>query len=343
MKLALLLSAACLLLSAALTGLARRLALAGGLIDIPNERSSHTTATPRGGGVAIVLVSLLGFAALWAVRLLDSRMLLALLGGLPIALVGLWDDRRPVRVRLRLAVHFCAAVWAVVWLGGMPPLRLGASLIGFGAAGYVLGVLCIVWVLNLFNFMDGIDGIAAAEGAFVSWSGALLMWLAASPPQAPAAALVLGASCLGFLLWNWPPARIFMGDVGSGYLGFALAVVALGGARESRVGLLTWLILGGAFFIDATLTLIVRLLRGERLDQPHRSHTYQRLARRSGSHRRATLSFLGVNVLWLLPLAGLALAHPPLGGWLVLIALTPLAGIACIAGAGRPDVGPSRH
>ncbi len=343
MKAVLMLAAACLIGSAVLTGITRRAALAGGLLDLPNERSSHTAATPRGGGLAIVISSLVGFLILRALGALDDRTLLALLGGLPIAVVGLLDDRRPVRVPVRLTVHFCAAIWALIWLGGLPPLPLGDSVVSFGAGGYVLGVLCIVWVLNLFNFMDGIDGIAATEGVFVSWAGAILAGGAISLEASSAAAFVLGASCVGFLLWNWPPARIFMGDVGSGYLGYALAVIALASAHQGGLGLLPWWILGGAFFVDATLTLLVRLTRGERLHQAHRTHAYQRLARRWGSHRSATLAFLAVNVLWLLPMAVLADQHPPLSGWLTLAALVPLVGVAMAIGAGRREGAAAEH
>src|SRR5438094_479119 len=128
--------------------------------------------------------------------------------------------------------------------------------------------------------MDGIDDIASSEPTFVAWSGAALT----APAASGAAAVILGATCLGFLRWNWPPARIFMGDVVSGYLGYVIAVLALASTREDPVAIWVWLILGGVFFVDPTVTLLWRLLRGERVYEAHRSHTYQWLARRCGGH-----------------------------------------------------------
>src|SRR5205807_6453291 len=139
--------------------------------------------------------------------------------------VGFVDDRYGLKTWPRLAVHVLAALWALTWLGGLPAMLVGNQALSFGAAGYVIGAIAMVWVLNLFNFMDGIDGLAASEGIFVTWAGGLLAAAAAAPvPSAVSpAAWVVGAACAGFLLWNWPPAKIFLGDVGSGYLGYIIA------------------------------------------------------------------------------------------------------------------------
>jgi len=249
----------------------------------------------------------------------------------------LLDDRRTLPAAVRLAAHLAAALWALAWLGGLPPLRIGDQLVTLGALGTILGALGIVWVLNLFNFMDGIDGLAASEATFIAWSGAVLAGPVSVGNGAAAAAAVFGASCLGFLRWNWPPARIFMGDVGSGFAGYVIAVLALGTARHDPIGLWTWLVLGGAFFVDATVTLLRRLLRGERAYEAHRSHAYQWLARRWGSHGTVTLAVLTVNILWLLPCAVLANKFPRYAAMLVLIALAPLVPLAIIAGAGRRE------
>jgi Fuc2NAc and GlcNAc transferase len=152
-----------------------------------------------------------------------------------------------------------------------------------------------------------------------------------------AVGLLIGASCAGFLLWNWPPARIFMGDVGSGYLGYVIAVLALAASRESPASLWTWLILGGVFFVDATVTLARRLLRGERVYEAHRSHAYQWLARRWGSHKSVTMTVTAVNLLWLLPCASFAARYPQWDLWTVLVALIPLGVGAIAAGAGRRE------
>jgi Fuc2NAc and GlcNAc transferase len=322
-----------------LAWLVRKLALTHGLLDMPNARSSHHMPTPRGGGVAIVTASTVAFAALAILGKLDARVLLAMAGGLPVAIVGFIDDRRPLSPGLRLVTHFLSAIWAVAWLGGLPAIRLGDQLVSLGPVGYVVAVLGIVWVLNLFNFMDGIDAIATTEAIFIACAGALLEWRLRMSGAIAEAAWAFSCACLGFLVWNRPPARIFMGDVGSGYLGFVIAVFAIAAARTDSIALLVWLLLGGAFFVDASVTLLRRLLRRERLYDAHRSHAYQWLARRWRSHGRTTSAVMALNILWLLPCAYFAAARPEWAGWITLGALLPVALLALWVGAGRPENG----
>jgi len=330
-------AAAVLVASAVMTGLVRRFTLSLGVMDIPNERSSHSAATPRGGGLSIALTCSAGVAVFAACGVVGPRLLASLLGGGGmVAAVGFLDDRRPVPARWRLAVHALAAAWAVAWLGGLPPLQVGDHLLSSGWLGYALGMLGIVWALNLFNFMDGIDGIAASEAVFVSIGGVLLS-LSSHSMEVPAAACIFAAACAGFLLWNWPPARIFMGDVGSGYLGYVLAVLAIAAARDNPVAAWVWLILGGAFFVDATVTLIRRLLLGERIHEAHRSHAYQRLSRRWRSHRPVTLAVIALNVLWLLPAAWYAQRYPRFALWILAGAFAPLIVVVIAAGAGSVE------
>jgi Fuc2NAc and GlcNAc transferase len=324
--------------SAVLTAWVRRNALSRGVIDYPNRRSSHSQPTPRGGGISIVITTAIALVVLWYRGLIDTALLLALqLGGVAVAAVGYADDRGSVAVRVRLAVHLASAICAVYVLGGFPAVQIGAAVFHLGMVGNVCGVLAIVWVLNLFNFMDGIDGIAATESVFIVTAGAVLCSLAGSSSSVMVAAPILAAAIMGFLIWNWPPAKIFMGDVGSGYLGYMIAVLAIGAARENGVALFVWLILGGIFFVDATLTLFRRLARGEKIYEAHRSHAYQWLARRWQSHRRVTLTVIAVNVCWLLPAAGLALRFPHWAAECTVAALLPIALLAMAAGAGRAE------
>jgi Fuc2NAc and GlcNAc transferase len=331
------LAAAVLVLSWALTFSVRRFALARGLIDVPNERSSHVAPTPRGGGLAIVIASCAAFVYLWDTGALELRAFVGLLGGLAVAAVGFADDHVRIPAAARLAVHFAAALWALAWLGGLPPLPVGHTLFTSPVGRGVLGLLGIVWTTNLFNFMDGIDGIAASEGTFVTWAGVALYLHSHAPAGPAAAAVALGAACAGFLLWNWAPARIFMGDVGSGYVGYAIAVLAVIAARQQAQSVFVWWVLGGVFFVDATATLARRVLRGKRAHQAHRTHAYQRIARRLASHGLTTTSVLLVNLLWLLPCAWLASAVPGAAATVTLVALAPLVLIAIMAGAGRGD------
>ena len=227
-----------------------------------------------------------------------------------IATAGYFDDRRPLPAGMRFFAHIGAAAWAMYMLGGLPPLRFGGHLLALGIWGDAIGLVAIVWVLNLFNFMDGIDGIAASEAVFVAGAGGTLAIIYFKDFSVGCGGLAIAVAALAFLAWNWPPAKIFMGDVGSGYLGFCIAVLALAVGRSSPVGSFVWLILGSFFFADATTTLFIRLARGERLYLPHRDHMYQRLARRCRAHGPVTLLVCAVNLCVLLPGALYALAMP---------------------------------
>jgi len=324
--------------STVLTGIVRRVALSSGLVDVPNSRSSHKQTTARGGGLAVVFATTVGVIALAIIGVVSKHLLVAVTtGGGMVALIGFLDDRYSVRPGVRFVMQVGAAVWALIWLGGLPPLFFGDHLIKLGAVGYLIGVLGIVWALNLFNFMDGIDGIAAAEAVFVASAGALLGLIAGGAGEVSAGCWMLAFASAGFLLWNWPPAKVFLGDVGSGFLGYVIAVFALAAARTNPTALWVWLILGGVFFVDATVTLLRRLLRGERVYEAHRSHAYQWLARRWGSHRRVTVAVMMLNLIWLLPCAFLATVHPDHAAGIAIVALVPLVALALAAGAGRHE------
>ena len=326
------------LLSVWLTYRARRFALSRGMLDVPNARSSHCSVTPRGGGLAIVLAATVSWTILGLRGHIPLDLFCALVGGgASVAFIGFMDDRRPVPAHVRFTVHIAAAVWALAWLGAPSQLQVGSEVISLGWWGAVLAALGITWFLNLFNFMDGIDGIAASEAIFIACAGAALQLHGPATAGVATAGVLLAASCGGFLLWNWPPARIFMGDVGSGYLGYVIGVLVLALARENAGAVWVWLILGGAFFVDSTVTLVRRAARGERVFEAHRSHAYQWLARRWGSHRRVTIGVTLVNVLWLLPCAVLATALPQDAMWIAFVALLPLVGMVLVSGAGRSE------
>jgi Fuc2NAc and GlcNAc transferase len=280
-----------------LTGLTRRYAVRRRILDIPNERSLHDHPKPRAGGLAIVLTVFLGVAGLWAIGLLSPRVAVALFGGgLAVAVVGWIDDRRDVSRGIRAAVHLSAGAWAAAWLGGMPAVQVGTGSVPLGPAGYMIAALGIAWLINLYNFMDGIDGLAGGEGVTAGLFGAVLLWLAGAPALAAVALLVAGA-CIGFLPWNWMPARIFMGDVGSGFLGFVFGTLAVASERAGAVPLLAWLILLGVFVFDATTTLFRRMLRGEAWYREHRSHAYQRAVQSGLTHAQVTTAALCTNAL----------------------------------------------
>ncbi|WP_312721878.1 MraY family glycosyltransferase [Stutzerimonas kunmingensis] len=311
--------------SFALTAVLRAYALQRSLIDVPNARSSHSVPTPRGGGVAIVLVVAVLLAILAGSGLAGMSLAWAVLGAGPtVAVLGFADDHGHIAARWRLLGHFMAAAWALFWLGGLPPVQLFGFTLELGWLGHLLALVFIVWLLNLYNFMDGIDGIASIEAISVC-AGALLCYVAAGVVgKAGYVEWLLIAAVVGFACWNFPRARIFMGDAGSGFLGITLGILALSAAAASRQLLWSWLILLGVFIVDATFTLFRRLLRGEAVYQAHRSHAYQAAARRFGRHAPVTVAVGLINLGWLLPWAmGVALGGVD-GATAMLIAYVPL-------------------
>lgn len=329
--------AAAALASLLLTGALRRYALARRLMDVPNARSSHSVPTPRGGGVAIVISFLVALPVLSLLEVLPWMLCWALLGsGLCVAVVGFLDDHGHIAARWRLLAHFGAASWALAYVGGLPSIQLFGFQVQLGLLGHLIAALYLVWLLNLYNFMDGIDGIASVEAISACLGAALLYWYLGYTELAVAPAL-LAISVSGFLYWNFPPARIFMGDAGSGFLGISLGVLSLQAAWAAPQFLWSWLILLGVFIVDATWTLFRRLLRGEKVYEAHRSHAYQFASRRVGRHLPVTLAVTAINLFWLLPLAflvGIGWVDGAIG---LIIAYIPLLTLAMKFKAGEKE------
>lgn len=323
------------IVSLALTWLLRRYAIARSLMDIPNARSSHVHATPRGGGMAIVIGYLLALLVASDTGQLEGT--LALFGaGLGIAVLGFLDDHGHVAARWRLLGHFVAAMWGLWWLGGMPALQLFNVSFQLGWFGIVLGLFYLVWLLNLYNFMDGIDGLASVEAICVCL-GACLVYVLTGQFQLVSGVLLLAGAVSGFLCWNFPPAKIFMGDAGSGFLGIILGLLSIQAALASPALLWSWLILLGVFVVDATFTLLRRMVRGEKVYEAHRSHAYQFAARHFNAHKPVTLAVLAINVFWLLPWAVAAGSDAVPGFLALLMAYGPLVAIAWRFRAGQAE------
>lgn len=309
------------------------------MLDVPNERSSHVHPTPRGGGLVIVILTLLAYdVGAWLQPDFFSWGYLA--GAVLVAGVSLLDDVRSISVGRRLAVHSAAAAllmwdvgyWHDVHLPRVGPLQFVAMdyLAHFtGGAGWELLMMImtfaiIVWLINAYNFMDGIDGIAGVQavGAAIGWIAIGLLW------GAPIATLLGGAvlaSTLGFLIHNWQPAKIFMGDVGSAFLGFTAAAMPLMIGRGHGVQTLSdveamALLLVWPFLFDSLFTFVRRLLRGEKVWQAHRDHIYQLLVRCGLSHG-AVSAFYGLLSLSITAAVAFFAARPsPMAADLVLLA-----------------------
>lgn len=324
------------LVSAAMTWSVRRHALSSGLLDNPNARSSHARPTPRGGGLAIVATTLTGTCVIAALGGLETSAAAGIcLGGVAVALVGYLDDRTGLSARSRMAVHILATVFALWMLDRSHDLGVMFPLLHASIAAVVIG-LAVVWSINLHNFMDGIDGLAASQATFVTAASALFAALASH--HAIAALLLLSAgACLGFLFWNRPPAKIFMGDVGSGFLGFWLAALAVLLDLENTMSIWTSIVLSSVFVSDATTTLLRRVLRRQRWYEAHRSHAYQHLARRWRSHGKVTMLLWALNCFVVLPLAGITLVKPNVAPAIAIGTVAVFGLLAWLTAAGRDE------
>lgn len=324
------------LLAFAMTYFMRAYALKKNIIDNPNERSSHSVPTPRGGGVAVVCSYLLALAVLIYSQQLTVHIGLTLTAaGFVIALLGFLDDHGHINSMLRLAVHFLVAIGVVISLGGFSEITAFNGL-QLGFIANIIAVLFLVWLLNLYNFMDGINGIASVEAITTVVSMAIMYYVLNTTLNSDI--LWLLAACIfGFLLWNFPKAKIFMGDACSGFLGLTLGILALIALKENLALFCAWIICLGVFVVDATYTLIKRVLSGYKMYDAHRSHSYQILSRKWGSHTPVTLAIAAINLLWLFPIAYMTVIqqwlYPELA---VLIAYLPLILLAFKLKAGNP-------
>ncbi|MBS0514691.1 MAG: glycosyltransferase family 4 protein [Proteobacteria bacterium] len=304
------LALASMAVSALTTWLSIRYAHRRALFDLPGQRRSHSAPTPRGGGTGIVVASLLFFCGpfLLTGHGPDRAFGLAVAFALVlVAAVGWWDDHRPLSARTRILVHFAAAlvllvIPAVAEIPASPAVVAQGwkpGWMSFGVALTLLALLSVivVWSINLHNFMDGINGILACQAIFVF----VVLGALTSSPGHQLSMWVLAAATLGFLPFNFPRARIFMGDVGSGALGLLVAVAAGMSINTTRPLVAPALIAVSAFAVDATCTLVSRMLRRRRWLSAHREHLYQWMTRTGMSHTRVVLCYGLWNLLIVLP------------------------------------------
>jgi Fuc2NAc and GlcNAc transferase len=327
-----------LLLSLAFTGAALAYAHRRGLLDQPGQRRSHTQPTPRGGGIGIVAAILLAGVCAWCLleRSLPWVQPAAVAAAvLAVALIGWRDDHKPLPVAPRLLVHVGAAL--LVGLAALAPWAARDP-----ARWWLLLPLVPVLMgfINAHNFMDGIDGILGQQGLFVTFGlGALAAWH--GDVGVAALAVATAAGCLGFLFFNWPPAKIFMGDVGSGALGLAIGALAALVVQRNSAMIWACVILPSTFLVDSGLTLARRMLAGQRWYAPHRQHLYQWLVRVKWSHARTDVAYMIWNLAAVTPLAWLAARQPEHGGWYFGVAYVSAAIVwfvgkrACVAHARR--------
>ncbi len=304
------------------------------IIDQPNYRSLHTVAVPRGAGIAVI------FSVVWALPFIHCAF-----GTLPagsislilitavVTLIGFLDDCWNLSSALRFAIYAVVCTGILYSLGGMPVIYLLHFNPHVAWMMQIIGWIYLLWMVNLYNFMDGINGLAASEAICVCIGGVCL-YLATGHSDAIYIPLIVAAASLGFLVWNFPVAQIFMGDSGSCSLGLILAGLSIQAGRLMPELFWAWLILLGVFIVDGTYTVLCRALQGLKIYQAHRSHAYQHAAARFG-HARVTFIVILINLIWLFPvsaLVGLKYLDPILG---IILAYIPLTLIAFRLNAGR--------
>ena len=297
-------------LSYYLTRYVRNYSLRNNVVDVPNERSSHINPTPTGGGLAICISILFAIIIFPGSDSSISSLKLGLAPGvLVIGIVGWLDIHREVAVVTRALLYLLASVWAIIMLGGFSEIVIGPYLVSIGWFGSIFAVFAISWLLNLYNFMDGTDGLASVQAISTSFYGLLFFSIVGETNASIVCGTIL-LSCCAFLIWNWAPARIFMGDVGSCALGFTFGVLAVYSEITSSIPVMCWFVLLSIFIADSTFTLFRRMISGDTWYRAHNTHAYQRLVQMGMPHKLlATYVFL-TNFFVLGPLAYLVWQMP---------------------------------
>ncbi|CAA6812612.1 MAG: Undecaprenyl-phosphate N-acetylglucosaminyl 1-phosphate transferase (EC [uncultured Sulfurovum sp.] len=277
------------LLSFILTYVIKNYAIKHTLIAEVNERSSHTIPTPHGGGVAIAITWFLGLSYLFYFNEIESSLYYALMCGAIIAILGYVDDIVDLGSRIRFFVQLFVALWGLYLLGGLHYLDFGFFRLENQYIVNLVAIIGIIWSINLYNFIDGIDGYAGSEAVFLGFAGYTLF--------GGTHFLVLIVTVLGFLLWNWHKAKIFMGDVGSTFLGYTVAIFTIYYSNVEATNMWIWLVLFSLFWFDATVTLFRRYKNGEKLSQAHKKHAYQRLNQQGWKPNKIVKFSIMINIL----------------------------------------------
>ena len=276
-------------LSFILTYLIRHIAIRYKVLDIPNERSSHSVPTPRGGGLAIVISWYIGITILYIYKQFNKELYFALLTGILLAVISLLDDLISLKPIIRLVAQSITAALAFYILKGIHPLNINRINISNPLLLYPISIIGIVWFINLYNFLDGIDAYASVEALFLA-AGMFIF-------TGNYINLILIASITGFLFWNWPKAKIFMGDVGSTQLGFILVILGIYFHNNTDFNIIYWIMLSSLFWFDATFTLFRRWINRENLSQAHKKHAYQRIVQAGFSHAKTVYFSLFINAI----------------------------------------------
>jgi Fuc2NAc and GlcNAc transferase len=299
----------------------KKVAIEKGILANPNFRTLHESPIPRGGGIVFACITMIGIFLLWWLGRIPNNLFMALgVGGCVATVLGFFDDTNDIRASKKLVIQIFLSGFALFYLDGGPLLHIELipSLVAIS-----LSILFLVWVINAYNFMDGVDGMAASGTIFSSGAIVLTMALTHGLSEVTILLLLLMVSVLAFMVFNWPPAKIFMGDSGSVFLGYIFGVLILFTTMHNEVSIWTWIIVFGYFIADTTVTQIARLILVKKWYMAHRSHAYQNVARISNSHLKVTAGVIVYYLMWLLPLAIWSALEPEMAIFAAIIALTP--------------------
>lgn len=300
----------------------RSLAVRRGIVANPSFRGLHDVPIPRGGGIVITICAVSASAAASSLHLPGDSLAWAIVaGGLVAGLFGFVDDVFDVAALAKLAVQAALAAWILLRYGASPLFDLPLTPVGVDLA---VSWLSLVWLMNVYNFIDGIDGLAASGAVMICATSIVVLMLGQGNAGITLQIAILAACSLGFLVFNWPPATIFMGDAGSLFLGFCFSAIAAGTITTDQIPLSVWLIMFGYYAGDTTTTTVVRIMITEKWYGQHRSHAYQNLARLSGSHLAVLRGVCAYHIVWLLPLAVSATLWPSFAPFGVILALGPV-------------------
>ena len=299
----------------------RRVAISRDIVANPNFRNLHASPLPVGGGIVFSFVFVFSlFFIWWLNQISDDLFWVLAVGGGSAALFGFLDDLKDIRASSKLVAQFFLSGWLLFWLGGGPLLSIDWIPV---LVAIPVTALFLVWMVNAYNFMDGIDGMAVSSTVFVSGAITLVMLLNNSKSEFIIVPILLLTTTSTFLVFNWPPASIFMGDSGSAFLGYIFGALILVTAMSGDISIWTWLIVFGYYFADTTVTQIMRLILVKKWYLAHRSHAYQNLARITGSHLKVTGGVALYNVVWILPLTLWSVMKPEMALFAVIFAVIP--------------------
>jgi Fuc2NAc and GlcNAc transferase len=299
----------------------KKYAIYTGIIAHQNHRTLHDEPIPRGGGIVFSILFILFIFLIWPYLELSNNLLLILgVGGGVASLFGFIDDIMNIRARTKLIIQLFLSGWVVYCL------YLDSLFVINWMSIYIMIAACLffmIWMMNAYNFMDGVDGMASSGAIFSSLTLALVLSLTSNSVELIPIFILIATTVSGFIIFNWPPATIFMGDAGSVFLGYIFGALLIFTILNGSLSIWNWLIVFGYFFADTTATQIVRIIFVKKWYLAHQSHAYQNIARITGSHLKVTRRVTLYNIIWILPIALWSALQPEMEILAAILAITP--------------------